>query len=40
MADLFWIAWAWIGAALVVAGLWAIVAGSIKASARRKAAGQ
>ena len=40
MADLILIAWGWIGAALVVAGLWAIVVGSIKAADARKAVGQ
>jgi hypothetical protein len=40
VAELILIAWGWIGAALVAAGLWAIVVGSIKASAQRKAAGR
>lgn len=40
MADLVLIAWGWIGAAFVVAGVWAIVVGSIKAADARKAVGQ
>ena len=40
MADLILIAWGWIGVALVVAGLWAIVVSSIKAADVRKAVGR
>jgi hypothetical protein len=40
MSELLRIVWGWTGVAIVGAGLWAIVVGSIKASAQRKAVGR